>query len=272
VRDLGSRDHQAAPAGPQGAARLPPFKPGTPDDEIDLTPPPDVTGFVAAGHHGGVHRDRRACSRRATATCAQHLRHGLRPRRGPLPTFADAQFLFSFIGEVGSWATQPATTFRLWAKWESRDGVESINPVGGTNGVEVTTGQDVAKLVEAMTGPGKPFKEVTEPILLPDGTYDPWAYISDAYIHRMQVVNAMITRRITNAKISDPSADKIKAGSIAVGEFIKSWLRPLAGLDHHGRGQHRGEQRRHPGHRVCDCGFVRGFGHRQQRQHRRQRD
>jgi hypothetical protein len=37
-------------------------------------------------------------------------------------------------------------------KWESIDGVLSASPAGGTNGFVVTTGQDVAKLLEALTG------------------------------------------------------------------------------------------------------------------------
>ena len=43
-------------------------------------------------------------------------------------------------------------SFKQGHSWQS-----SQTPAGGTNGLEAVTGQDVRKLVEAMTGPGNPF-------------------------------------------------------------------------------------------------------------------
>ena len=230
IRDLIENGIVSLPPGWNPGGGVPPFGPGTGggaggDYVVDLTPPPDVTGFHASPGISVVFVE--------TDDPAFTAGHGylrtnvygkIKEPTDPIPTFADAQFLFSFSGEIGSWATQPSTTFHLWAKWMTQDGEESINPVGGTNGVAVTTGQDVTKMVKAMTGAGKPFKEVTTPILLPDGTTVPvGVYISDAYIHRMQVVEAMINDlAVTNAKVKDLSADKIKAGTIAVGQYVRS--------------------------------------------------
>ncbi len=71
---------------------------------------------------------------------------------GELPVFANAVLLSEFQGTVASYATNPATTWRLWLTWVSVDGVESSTPAGGTNGLAVSTGQDVGLLLEALTG------------------------------------------------------------------------------------------------------------------------
>ncbi len=230
VRDLIASGIVTLPPGWQpgsGGGGVPPFMPG-PDTgyTVDLTPPPDVTGFHATPGISVVFLE----TDNPTFTQGHgYFRTNIygkqfRPGVDPPPTFAQAEFIMSFSGEVGSWATQPAATLALWAKWETQDGVESINPVGGTNGVVVTTGQDVTSLVTAMTGPGKPFMIVTETTVLPDGSVvPPGTYTSDAYIHNGQITNAMIQNLAVNdAKIVTLSATKLKAGTISVGEIIRS--------------------------------------------------
>lgn len=193
--------------------------------EPDLTPPPAPSGlkvsagidFVMVEHDAPVY-----------TLGHGHLRthvYGVKVSAGdPLPTFDKAVEVGQFSGQVWALSCDPGSTWRLWAKWETADGVISATPAGGTNGLEAVTGKDVRSLVLAMTGPGNPFKLVTEPITLADGTKVPaGVYMADAFIHRMQVVTAMIAdAAITNAKIKDLSADKIKAGAIAVGEVISS--------------------------------------------------
>jgi len=71
---------------------------------------------------------------------------------GPLPVFADAVVITEFQGTTFAHATNPATTWHLWIKWVSVDGVESTTPAGGINGLSVTTGQDVSKLLTALDG------------------------------------------------------------------------------------------------------------------------
>lgn len=214
------------PGASLGGGGVPPLNPGNAGGVVkDLTPPPTPTGFVLTAGISNFFVE--------TDPPAFTMGHGYGRTNvygipysgtGPEPTFTDALPLTSFQGEVTSYATDPSTTWRVWIKWETADGVESIAPAGGTNGAETTTGVDVTKLVDAMTGPGNPFQEVTSPILLPDGTTVPvGVYISDAYIHRMQVNTAMIRDlAVVNAKIADVSVDKLRAGSIAVGQYIQS--------------------------------------------------
>ena len=204
---------------------IPPITPGAPGDTPHLTPPPTPTGLTLTGGLSNFFIE--------TDPPIFTMGHGYGRTNvygipydgtGPAPTFSDAVPIGSFQGQVWSYATDPSTTWRVWVKWQTADGVESVSPAGGTNGQEVTTGQNVGKLVDAMTGPNLPFKEVTSPITLPDGTVVPvGVYISDAFIHRMQVQTAQIyDLAVTNAKIGSVSASKITAGSIAVGQYVRS--------------------------------------------------
>ena len=134
--------------------------PLTPGDAIsqtytpDLTPPPTPTGFAVTpgittlvlehdnpfytqGH--GHLRTRVYGAIRASSSA-------------PAPTFSNAVEITQFSGTITSYSTNPATTWHLWAKWESVDGVLSVAPAGGTNGVVATTGQDVQLLLDALTG------------------------------------------------------------------------------------------------------------------------
>lgn len=119
----------------------------------DLTPPPTPTGFTASGAISNIIIE---CD---DPTYPQG--HGHRQSRiygatragsAPQPVFADAVEITQFAGAVTSYSTNPATEWHLWIKWESIDGVLSVNPAGGLNGLVVTTGQDVSKLLEALTG------------------------------------------------------------------------------------------------------------------------
>ena len=119
----------------------------------DLTPPPTPTGFTASGAISNIVIE---CD---DQTYSQGHGHRLsriygatRAGSAPQPVFADAVEITQFAGAVTSYSTNPATEWHLWIKWESIDGVLSVNPAGGLNGLVVTTGQDVAKLLEALTG------------------------------------------------------------------------------------------------------------------------
>lgn len=202
------------------------LEPGTAfDDEPDLTPPPAPTGFrvtpsishVFVEHDTPVYTQGRGHLR--THVYAAEVEPGQ-----ALPTFDAAAEVAQFSGRFHALPVNPATTLRLWIKWESRDGVLSVSPAGGTNGLGTTTGQDVARLVAALTGPGNPFKVVNEQFTLPDGTVvPPGTYTADAFIHYGQIVNAMIANlAVDDAKIASLSASKIIAGSIEVGEYIES--------------------------------------------------
>lgn len=139
-------------SGSVGGSSLP-ILPVTPDDEPDLTPPPTPTGFTvsAAISHIFIEHD--------TPDYTQgrgHLRtrvYGKIVQTGdPLPVFANAVEITQFTGKVHAHPSNPSTTWRLWIKWETVDEVVSVSPAGGTNGLEVVTGQDVSLLLNALAG------------------------------------------------------------------------------------------------------------------------
>lgn len=142
-------------------------------DEPDLTPPPTPTGFAvsAAISHVFIEHDQPAY-----LMGHGHLRtrlYGVTHTAGqPLPTFNNAVELGQFSGTIWALASNPATTWRLWIKWETNDGVLSVAPAGGTNGLEAVTGQDVATLLAALTGEiteSQLYQSLAERINLVDG-------------------------------------------------------------------------------------------------------
>lgn len=199
---------------------------GPPADvyEPDLTPPPTPTGLAvsAAISHVFIEHD--------PAVYTQghgHLRtrvYGVVVEPGdPLPTFADAVELGQFTGTMWPMPSDPALTWHLWIKWESIDGVLSASPAGGTNGAVTTTGYDVTRMVEAMTGPGNPFTVLANPttidgVLFPAGTYSTMAFIIDAQITNAKIANLAVD----DAKIASLSVGKLTSGSLDVGEYIQS--------------------------------------------------
>lgn len=141
---------------------------------------------------------------------------------GALPVFADAVRITSFAGQVTSHATNPALVWHLWITWVSRDGVESL-PAGGVNGLVATTGQDVERMVAAMTGPGNPFTvldvdTVIDGVLFPAGTYSSKAFIADAQISNAKIKNLAVD----DAKIASLSVTKLLAGTLGVNQYIES--------------------------------------------------
>lgn len=74
------------------------------------------------------------------------------PRTQPVaPTFGDAVEMGNFQGNIGAIPSDPATRWCVWIKWINKKGVLSIEPAGGTNGAQVTTGQDVGLLLDAIS-------------------------------------------------------------------------------------------------------------------------
>lgn len=198
---------------------------GVGESPPDLTPPPNATGLAltASLSHFFVECDPQTYT--VGHGHGQTILYGLPVAPGdPLPTFGDAIELARFPGVVYAYPSLPATTWRVWIKWQSRDGGVSVSPTGGINGMPITTGVDVEKMVTAMTGPGQPFKIVTSPITLPDGSIVPvGTYTSDAYIHNGEITNAKIANlAVDNAKIASLAVDKLTAGSLNIGAFIQS--------------------------------------------------
>lgn len=132
--------------------------PLTPGDAVaerkpDLTPPPTPSGFTATAAIASVvlSHDPPLYSQGGG-----HLRTRVYGTKyfgsGMLPVFASAVEIHQFSGTFSSFATDPSTTWHLWIKWETADGVLSASPAGGTNGVVVTTGQNVSLLLDALQG------------------------------------------------------------------------------------------------------------------------
>ncbi len=120
----------------------------------DLTPPPTPSGLAVTPGIGFIIVE---CDVPFYTQGHGHDRtvvYGAKwPASDPTPpTFSEAVVLFEFQGTVGSYPSDPATRWCVWIKWQSVDGVQSVDPAGGINGVQATTGQDVAALLEALLG------------------------------------------------------------------------------------------------------------------------
>jgi len=122
---------------------------GTPD----LTPPPIPTGFSVSAAITSVFIQHDApLYTQGHGHLRTHVYGVVRAPNDPLPTFSSATEIQQFTGTVSTITTNPATTWHLWIKWETVDGVLSASPAGGINGLSVTTGQDVSLLLQALTG------------------------------------------------------------------------------------------------------------------------
>lgn len=112
----------------------------------DLTPPPAPTGLSAEGFIAHVQSNWDA----ATYTVGHgHARTIIYAAQGADATFAQAQQMAEAFGGPVSFGSEPVTTWKLWAKHQSVDGVLSLNP---SQPVTVTTGQDADKLLEMLQG------------------------------------------------------------------------------------------------------------------------
>lgn len=120
--------------------------------DVDLTPPPTPTGFTATAAISNLMVQCDPQLYKAGHGHAKSILYGASWISGAFPVFTDAVVLEEFSGTVRSHATNPATTWHLWLKWVTVDGIASTTPAGGTNGVVTRTGEDVALLLTALTG------------------------------------------------------------------------------------------------------------------------
>lgn len=118
----------------------------------DLTPPPMPTGFRVGAAISSIFIEHDAANYTQGHGHRKTALYGATWVSGEKPVFANAVKLAEFTGSVYSHPTNPATTWHLWIKWVSVDGVESLVQAGGTTGLVATTGQDVGLLLEALTG------------------------------------------------------------------------------------------------------------------------
>ena len=190
---------------------------------IDLTAPPTPTNFTATGAISNLIVE---CDTQTYTAGNGHYRsalYGVTWTSGTLPVFANAVLLTEFAGKVFSYATNPSITWHLWLKWQTKDGVYSVNPAGGTNGVVVTTGADVSLMVAAMTGAGNPFTILTASTVINGVTFPAGTYSTNAFIQDAQITTAKIKNlAVDDAKINALSVSKLTAGTVSAQDMIST--------------------------------------------------
>ncbi len=119
----------------------------------DLSPPPTPTGFkVTAGMNNIFIEHDDPLFTQGHGYLRTVLYGRVREAGAPEPVFASAVKVAEFTGTVYAFPADSATTWHLWVRWQTNDGVLSSSPAGGTNGLVATTGQDVGKLLELLDG------------------------------------------------------------------------------------------------------------------------
>ena len=123
------------------------------DTTPDYTPPPTPTGFAVQAGYGFVMVEHDPANFVQGHGYLRTIVYGkTRLENEEPPVFADAVKLAEFSGSVFALVSDPATTWHLWIKWQTNDGVKSVDPAGGTNGLTATTAQDVTKLLKSLNG------------------------------------------------------------------------------------------------------------------------
>lgn len=120
--------------------------------ETDLTPPPTPSDMTLSAAISNIFIGHAAPTYTQGHGHARTIVYAATWTSGALPVFADAVKITEFTGTVFAHPSNPATTWHVWIKWQSKDGVLSTAPAGGTNGMVATTGQDVTTLLTALNG------------------------------------------------------------------------------------------------------------------------
>ncbi|WP_149357180.1 hypothetical protein, partial [Comamonas testosteroni] len=128
-------------AKPGAGGGLVPGVPGGGDTEPDLTPPPMPTGFAVTAGLTTVFVEHDAPGYPQGNGHDRTVVYGVLQTGSTAPTFDQAVVLFQFQGTIGAYPAALGTRYRLWIKWQSKDGVQSASPAGGTNGLDVQTGK-----------------------------------------------------------------------------------------------------------------------------------
>lgn len=130
-------------AGGVGRPSTPISGPGpavSPPYVADLTPPPTPTGFSATTSTTNIQVVTDPPIYQQGHGHAKTIVYGAKYVGTVLPVFSDAVVLTEFSGDVFAFPVDPASQYRLWARWVSVDGAESAAPAGGTNGIAATAG------------------------------------------------------------------------------------------------------------------------------------
>lgn len=125
-------------------------------DTPDLTPPPTVSDLAVLAGFSEVIISWTGITYTQGHGNRQTLIYAVKkdPSDPTMPLFGEAT-LVAVAPQALTVISVPSelnTRWHVWAKFESNDGVLSVSPAGGTNGVQGTTGQDIAQLLEILTG------------------------------------------------------------------------------------------------------------------------
>jgi len=125
-------------------------------DTPDLTPPPTVSDLAIFPGFSQVILTWSGVTYTEGRGNKQTLIYAVKrdpASTAPLPTFGDAQVVATATHPLTiiSLPSELNTQWHVWAKFETNDGVLSVSPAGGTNGVTGTTGQDIEQLLEILT-------------------------------------------------------------------------------------------------------------------------
>lgn len=112
----------------------------------DMTPPPDVTGLKATAMFTAVLVEWDAVG---YDQGHGHARTLIYAAQGEDATFADAVKVAEAYNGPVSFASEPDTVWKIWAKNQTVDGVESVYAAGP---VQVRTAEDVEKVLDALHG------------------------------------------------------------------------------------------------------------------------
>lgn len=209
--------------GPPG----PPGPPGEPVDPTpDLTPPPTPSGVTVTAGLDFVFIQTDPPMFLQGHGYARTLVYGAKYTSGPLPTFASAELVHEFVGQVGSFPAEPNTQWHVWVTWVTEDAVESIFPEGGTNGHQVTTaaignahlGDLIIQAEQLAVGA----IDLTTNKVTANAAFGALAVGYTVTQYLVATSGVMQNLLVTNAQIVDLAATKITAGSLNVGAYIQS--------------------------------------------------
>jgi hypothetical protein len=199
---------------------------GTNTYVVDLTPPPTPTGFAATAAVSSILVTHDAPGYTVGNGHGKTRLYGVSYTSGALPTFAETLLLAEFTGTVYAHPVNPGTTWRLWLKWVTNDGVLSTTPAGGVNGHTATSAYDPATIIKALTGVyggSQPYYYVSSATTINGVAVPAGTYINDLMVANGTITNAKIANlAVDDAKVSSLSVAKLTAGSLAVGQYIQS--------------------------------------------------
>ncbi len=151
---------------------------------------------------------------------------------GAEPVISSAEVLTEFTGTSGAYPTTLGTAWRIWLKWVTNDGVESVTAAGGSgsNGLAAQTGLigganiaplavEASKLAEGAVdlGGDKVTGTITDPVRFGAAAI---GYTVTQYLVATSGVLGNLV--VDNAQIANLSVAKLLGGTLSVSAYIQS--------------------------------------------------